>query len=85
MKKTYTLSTQTFSMKRAKPNQKTFSPKPSKQIARGSFKIDDKQLNKDLTEDTNNLYYFTHGVLEAVFNNEIDGHHTIQRKFKLTI
>ena len=52
-----------------------YNPKSLKQIARDNFKLDDKQLNKELAEKMINPYYFTDTNLEVGFKINLDTHH----------
>ena len=54
-------------------------------MARENIKIDDKELDKELVEKTNNPLYFTNRVLKAGFNNNLDSHITKNINSKLTI
>ena len=54
-------------------------------MARENIKIDDKELDKELVEKTNNPLYFTNRVLKAGFNNNLDSHFIKNINSKLTI
>ena len=54
-------------------------------MARENIKIDDKELDKELVEKTNNPLYFTNRVLKAGFNNNLDSHIIKNINSKLTI
>ena len=47
--------------------KKLYNPKSLKQLARNFFKLDDKQLNKDLARQMINPYYFTDRNLQVGF------------------
>ena len=54
-------------------------------MARENIKIDDKELDKELVEKTNNPLCFTNRVLKAGFNNNLDSHIIKNINSKLTI
>ena len=56
-------------------NEKSYNPKPLKQIARENFKIDDKQLNKELAKKMVNPYYVTDKALRVGFKLVLESHH----------
>ena len=58
-------------------------PKPLKQVARDSIKLDDKQLNEELAKKKNNPYYFTDTVLQFGFNITLENHHFNHSNSKL--
>ena len=53
-------------------------------MARENIKIDDKELDKELVEKTNNPLYFTNRVLKAGFNH-LDSHIINNINSELTI
>ena len=65
--------------------QKIYNPKPLKQLAQKSIKLDDKQLNKYLAKKMINPYYFTDRNLKVGFKINIDTHHINHVNSKLTI
>ena len=64
---------------------KIYNPKSLKQLARNNIKLDDKQLNKELTKKMINPYYFTHRNLKVGFKNNVDSHNLRHTNSKLTI
>ena len=70
-------------MKQTKPKF-FWNPKPLKQTARASIKIDDEELDKELVRKTINLFFFTNRVLKAGFNN-LDSHIINNINSELTI
>ena len=58
--------------------KKIYNPKSLKQLARDNFKLDDKQLNKDLAKKMINPYYFTDRNLKVVVNITLESHHINQ-------
>ena len=62
-----------------------YNPKPLKQIARNNIKLDDKQLNKELTKKMLNPYCFTDRNLQVGFNITLDSHLINHANSKLTI
>ena len=65
--------------------QTTFNPKPLKQIARKSSKLDDKELNKELAKKIIIPYYFTNRVLRVGFNFTLESHHINHANPKKTV
>ena len=65
--------------------EKIYNPKSLKQIARDNFKIDDKQLNKELADKMNDVYYFTDRKLKVGFKSNLDSHDINHANSKLTI
>ena len=64
---------------------KIYNPKSLKQLARNIFKLDDKQLNKELARRMNNPYYFTDRNLRVGFKINLESHHINHANSKLTI
>ena len=54
--------------------KKIYNPKPLTQIARDDIKLDDKQLNKELSEKMLKPYYFTDRNLKVGFNITLESH-----------
>ena len=64
---------------------KIYNPKSLKQLARNNFKLDDKQLNKELARKKINPYYFTDRILQVGFNITLERHHINHANGKLII
>ena len=64
--------------------KKIYNPKPLREIARDNFKMDDKQLNKELAEKIINPYYFADRALQVGFSITLDSHHINHANSKLT-
>ena len=62
-----------------------YNPKTLKQIALESFKLGDKQFNRELAKMMINPSYFTDRILKVGFKINLDSHHIIQANSKLTI
>ena len=65
--------------------KKIYNPKSLKQLARNNIKLDDKQLNKELSKKMINPYYFTDRNLQVGFKINLDSHHINHANSKLTI
>ena len=65
--------------------KKIYNPRSLKQIARNKIKLDDKQLNKELSKKMINPYYFTDRNLKVGFKINLDSHHINHANSKLTI
>ena len=65
--------------------EKIYNPRSLKQIARDNIRLDDKQLNKELSKKMINPYYFTDRNLKVGFKNNLDSHHINHANSKLTI
>ena len=65
--------------------KKIYNPKPLRQLARDNFRLDDRQLNKELAKKMINPYYFTNRALQVAFKINLDSHHTNPANSKLTI
>ena len=63
---------------------KLYNPKPLKQLARDSFKLDDKQLNKELAKKVINPYWFNDRKLKIGFNITLESHHFNHANCKLS-
>ena len=66
-------------------NNKLYNPKSLKQLARDNIRLDDKQLNKELTKKMINPYYFTNGNLKVGLKIILDSHHINHANSKITI
>ena len=66
-------------------SSKKCNPKRLNQIARSNFRLDDKQLNKELARKMNNPYCFTDRALQVGFNIGLDSHHINRSKSKINI
>ena len=64
---------------------KIYNPKSLKQLARDNFKLDDKQLNKEIAKKMIIPYYFTDRNLNVEFKNNLDSHNINHVNSKLTI
>ena len=62
-----------------------YNPKTLKQLARDNFRLDDKQLNKELARKMINPYCFTDDNLKFGFKINLDSHHINHANSKLTI
>ena len=62
-----------------------YNPKPLRQLERDNIKLDDKQLNKELSKKMNNQYYFTDRALQVGFKINLDSHHINHANSKITI
>ena len=56
-----------------------------KQRARDNFRLDDKQLNKELAKKMLNPFYFTDRNLQVGFKIDLDSHQINHANSKLTI
>ena len=65
--------------------KKIYNPKPLRQIARVNFKLDDKQLNKELAKKMLNPYYFTDRNSKVGLKTNLDSHHFNHANSKVTI
>ena len=59
--------------------------KSLKQTARDKIKLDDKQLNKELSKKMVNSLYFTDRNLKVGFKINLDSHHINHAKSKITV
>ena len=66
-------------------SNKKYNPKSLKQLARDNFRLDDKQLNKEVAKKMLNPYYFTDRNLQVGFKIDLDSHHINHTNSKLTI
>ena len=64
---------------------KIYKPKSYKQIARNNIKLDDKQLNKKLSEKMINPYFFSDRNLKVGIKINLDTHQITHAKGKVTI
>ena len=64
---------------------KIHKPKPLRQIARDNIKLDNTQLNKELTRRMINPYYFTDRALQVGFKINLDNHHINHATSKFNI
>ena len=60
-----------------------YKPKSLKQIARDNYRLDDKQIKKELAKKMLNPYYFTDRILKVGFKINLDSHHINQANSKL--
>ena len=65
--------------------KKIYNPKPLRQLARDIFRLDDRQLKKELARKMINPYYFTHRALQVAFEINLDSHHINHANSKITI
>ena len=65
--------------------EKICNPKSLKQLARNFFKLDDRQLNKELAKKMNNPYFFSDRNLKVRFSITLESHHINHANSKLTI
>ena len=65
--------------------KKIYNPKSLKQLARDNFRLDDKQLNKELARRMINPYYFSDRNLRVGFKITLDSHNLHHTNSKLTI
>ena len=65
--------------------KKIYNPKSLKQIARDNFKLDDKQLKKELAKKMINPYYFTDKALKVGFKINLDTQYINHASSKLII
>ena len=52
-----------------------YNPEPFRQKARDNFKLDDKQLNKEVAANMINTFCFTDRVLKVVLKITMESHH----------
>ena len=64
---------------------KIYNPKLLKQLARDNFRLDDRQLNKELAKKMINPSYFTNRALQVAFKINLDSHHINHANSKITI
>ena len=64
---------------------KVYNPKSLKQLAQDNFRLDDKQLNKELARKMINPYYFTDIALPVGLKIFLDSHILHHKNSKLTI
>ena len=62
--------------KKAKP-KKIYNPKPLKEKATETIKVDDKEPEKEIARKKLNPYHFTNRVLKAGFKINLDSPHNI--------
>ena len=65
--------------------KKIYNPKSLKQLARNNIKLDDKQLNKELSKKMINPYYFTDRKMKVAYKINLDSHNLHHTNSKLTI
>ena len=61
-----------------------YNPKPLREIVRDNFKLDDRQLNKELAKKTIHPYYFNDRTLQVGFNITWQSHHINHANSKIT-
>ena len=64
---------------------KIYNPKPLRQLARDNIRLDDKQLNKELSKKMINPYYFTDRNSKVAYKINLDSHNLHHTNSKLTI
>ena len=64
---------------------KIHNPRSLKQLARDDFRLDDKQLKKEIAKKMIIPYYFTDKSLKIGFKIDLDSHHINHANSKLTI
>ena len=62
--------------------RKIYNPKPLRQLARDNFRLDDKQLNKELAWRMISPFSFTDRNLKVGFKIILDSHHINHANFK---
>ena len=62
-----------------------YNPKQLKQLARDNFKLDDKQINRELAKKMLNPYYFSDRNLKVIFKYNLDSHQINHAISKLTV
>ena len=65
--------------------KKIYKPKPLKQKAKKTFKIDDTEWNKELAKKMINPYYFTEIALQVGSIITLESHHINHTNSKLNI
>ena len=65
--------------------EKTYNPKPLKQVARDNIKLDDRQSIKKPAKKMLVPYYFTDRVLQVGFNITLESHHNSHVNSKIII
>ena len=65
--------------------KKIYNPEPLRHLARDNFRLDDRQLNKELAMKMINPYYFANRALQVTFKINLDSHHINHANSKLTI
>ena len=65
--------------------KKIYNPKSLKQLANDNFRLDDKQLNKEMARKMINPYYFTDSNLKVGFKINLDSQQKNHANSKLTI
>ena len=68
-----------------KTEEEIYTHEPLKPLAKEKYKTDDKQLVEEIAKKMIKPFYFTHKVLKAGFNINLDSHHFKQINSKTTI